>query len=152
TCDAGSSSASSPGFNGSAGSSFAGSTTPAISSALSSLPASLFSSNDFETGSSQRRRSLTDKHLQCVEQRLRIILTLIDGRRHGAALEQDMDRLPGRADGALDGEGYFSGHVDVLADECEIGRTLWNGGRHVAAAPGEPDVVDVGHVARHANR
>src|SRR5262244_3919505 len=30
---------------------FAGSTTPAISSALSSLPASLFSSNDFETGS-----------------------------------------------------------------------------------------------------
>src|SRR5262249_31262785 len=52
TCDAGSSSASSPGFNGSAGSSFAGSTTPTISSALSSLPASLFSSNDFETGSS----------------------------------------------------------------------------------------------------
>src|SRR5262249_16369618 len=101
---------------------------------------------------SQRRRSLTDKHLQCVEQRLRIILTLIDGRRHGAAVEQDMDRLPGRADGALDGEGYFSGHVDVLADESEIGRTLWNGGRHVAAAPGEPDVVDVGHVARHANR
>src|SRR5262249_29902956 len=89
---------------------------------------------------------LTDKHLQCVEQRLRIKLTLIDGRRHGAALEQDMDRLPGRADGALDGEGYFSGHVDVLADESEIGRTLWNGGRHVAAAPGEPDVVDVGHV------
>src|SRR5262249_25723952 len=29
----------------------------------------------------QRRRSLTDKHLQCVEQRLRIILTLIDGPR-----------------------------------------------------------------------
>ena len=51
-CDAGSSSASPPGFNGSAGSSFAGSTTPTISSALSSLPASLFSSNDFETGSS----------------------------------------------------------------------------------------------------
>src|SRR5262249_53120220 len=50
--DAGSSSASSPGFNGSAGSSFAGSTTPTISSALSSLPASLSSSNDFETGSS----------------------------------------------------------------------------------------------------
>src|SRR6201982_1121520 len=52
TCDAGSSSASSPGFNGSAGSSFAGSTTPTISSALSSLPASSSSSNDFEIGSS----------------------------------------------------------------------------------------------------
>src|SRR5262245_47503651 len=37
TCDAGSLSASSPGFNGSAGSSFAGSTTPTISSALSNL-------------------------------------------------------------------------------------------------------------------
>src|SRR5258707_10163776 len=40
-------------FNGSAGSSFAGSTTPTISSALSSLPASSSSSNDFEIGSSQ---------------------------------------------------------------------------------------------------
>ena len=44
-------SASSPGFNGSAGSSFDGSTTLTISSALSSLPASLCSSNDFEIGS-----------------------------------------------------------------------------------------------------
>src|SRR5262245_53766687 len=35
------------GFNGSAGSSFSGSTTPTISSALSNLPASLSSSNDF---------------------------------------------------------------------------------------------------------
>src|SRR4029450_2709583 len=48
-----SSSASSPGFNGSAGSSFAGNTTPTISSALSNLPASSPSSNDFEIGSSQ---------------------------------------------------------------------------------------------------
>src|SRR5262249_37526186 len=47
----GSSSASSLGFNGSAGSSFDGSTTPTISSALSSLPASLSFSNNFETGS-----------------------------------------------------------------------------------------------------
>src|SRR5258707_11900576 len=39
-------------FNGSAGSSFAGSTTPTISSALSNLPASSSSSNDFEIGSS----------------------------------------------------------------------------------------------------
>src|SRR2546430_126476 len=46
------SSASSPGFNGSAGSSFAGSTTPTTSSALSNLPASSSSSNDFEIGSS----------------------------------------------------------------------------------------------------
>jgi len=35
----------------SAGSSFVGSTTPTISSALSNLPASLSSSNDFEIGS-----------------------------------------------------------------------------------------------------
>src|SRR2546429_4123166 len=41
-------------FNGSAGSSFAGSTTPTISSALSSLLASLSSSNDFEIGSNYR--------------------------------------------------------------------------------------------------
>jgi hypothetical protein len=40
-------------FNGSAGSSFAGSTTPTISSAWSSSPASLSSSNDFEMGSNQ---------------------------------------------------------------------------------------------------
>src|SRR5207253_8073998 len=52
-CDAGSSSAFSPGFNGSAGSSFAGSTTPTISSALFNLPASSSSSNDFEIGSSK---------------------------------------------------------------------------------------------------
>jgi hypothetical protein len=39
---AGSSSASSPGFNGSAASLFAGNTTPTISSALSSLPAGPF--------------------------------------------------------------------------------------------------------------
>jgi hypothetical protein len=57
TCDAGSSSVSSPGFNGSAGSSFAGNTTPTISSALSSSPASLSFSNDFEIGSSHRPQS-----------------------------------------------------------------------------------------------
>src|SRR5215475_11440973 len=48
---AGSSSASSPGFNGSAGSSFAGSTTPRTSWALFNSPASLSSSGDFEIGS-----------------------------------------------------------------------------------------------------
>src|SRR5262249_24142955 len=41
-------------IRGSAGSSFVGSTTPTISSALSNLPASLSSSNDFEIGSSQK--------------------------------------------------------------------------------------------------
>jgi hypothetical protein len=54
----GSSSASSPGFNGSAGSSFAGSTTPTISSALSNLPASSSSSNNFEIGSSDPSSAL----------------------------------------------------------------------------------------------
>src|SRR5439155_5274706 len=45
---------SSPGFNGSAASLFAGNTTPTISSALSSSPASLSFSNDFEIGSNDR--------------------------------------------------------------------------------------------------
>ena len=63
-----------------------------------------------------------------------------------------MDRLPRRADGALDGEGDFLRHVDVLADEFEVGCALRNRRRHVAATPGKPDVVDVGQVARHANR
>src|SRR5262249_43502538 len=48
------------GFNGSAGSSFVGSTTPTISSALSNLPASLSSSNDFEIGS----REVSSDHLK----------------------------------------------------------------------------------------
>ena len=51
SCAAGSSSASSPRFNGSAVSLFAGNITPTISSALSSSPASLSFSNDFEIGS-----------------------------------------------------------------------------------------------------
>ena len=45
-----------------------------------------------------------------------IVLTLTNGRRGGAALEQDVDRLPRRLDRALDGEGYFPGNLDVLAD------------------------------------
>src|SRR5262249_6804075 len=52
-----------PGFNGSAGSSFAGSTTPRTSWALFNSPASLSSSGDFEIGSSQasRRRYVLSK-------------------------------------------------------------------------------------------
>ena len=70
------------------------------------------------------RGSLVDKHFQRVEQRLWIVLTLIHGRRRGAALEQDVDRLPRRADGAFDGEGYFPRNLDVLPDESQIGRPL----------------------------
>src|SRR6266700_2127150 len=81
------------------------------------------------------RGSPGDKHFQRIKQRLRIVLTLINGRRRGAALEQDVDRFPRRADGAFDGEGYFPGNLDVLADESEIGRPLGNRGRPVAAAP-----------------
>ena len=94
----------------------------------------------------------SDKNFQRIKQCLRIVLTLINGRRRGAALEQDVDRFPRRADGAFDGEGYFLRKLDVLADESEIGRPLWDWGRSVVAAPGQPDIVDVGHVARHANR
>src|SRR5215831_7354075 len=89
---------------------------------------------------------------QRIKQRLRVVLTLINGRRRGAALEQDVDRFACRADGAFDGEGYLPGNLDVLADESEIGRLLWNRGPPVAAAPGQPDIVDVRQVARHANR
>src|SRR5262245_29273395 len=73
--------------------------------------------------------SLGDEHFQSVEQRLGIELTLIDRRRRGAALEQDADRFPRRADGAFDGEGDFPGRLDVLADESEIGRPLRDRGR-----------------------
>jgi hypothetical protein len=45
-----------------------------------------------------------------------ILLTLTNGRRGGAALEQDVDRLPRRPDRALDGEGHIPGNLDVLAD------------------------------------
>jgi hypothetical protein len=51
-------------FNGNAGSSFAGSTTPTISSALSNLPAPSSSSNDFEIGSSQNLRGIGYHHFQ----------------------------------------------------------------------------------------
>jgi len=49
------------------------------------------------------------KHLQRAEQRLRIVLALINRRRRGAALEQEVNCFPRRAGGALDGEGYFPG-------------------------------------------
>src|SRR5260370_35351330 len=50
--------------NGGAGSSFAGSTTPTISSALSNLPAPSSSSNDFEIGSIQNLRGIGGHHFQ----------------------------------------------------------------------------------------
>jgi hypothetical protein len=90
----------------------------------------------------------SDKYLQRIKQCLRIVLTLINGRRRRAALEQDVDRFPRRADRAFDGEGYFPRNLDVLADEPEIGRPLWDWGRPVATAPGQPDIVDVGYVRR----
>jgi hypothetical protein len=43
------------------------------------------------------RGSLANRHLQRIKQRLGIELTLINGRRRGAALEQDLDRFPRRA-------------------------------------------------------
>src|SRR5262249_12697326 len=55
---------SSPGFNGSAGSSFAGSTTPRTSWALFNSPASLSSSGDFEIGSSVLRFRSSQTRLQ----------------------------------------------------------------------------------------
>src|SRR5690242_5601623 len=63
-----------------------------------------------------------------------------------------MNHLPRRSDGAFDGEGYFPRNLDVLADESEIGRSLRDRRRPVAAHPGEPDIVDIGQVAGHANR
>ena len=39
------------------------------------------------------------KHLQRVEQRLRIVLALINRRRRGAALEQEVNCFPRRAGG-----------------------------------------------------
>src|SRR6185369_16384119 len=92
------------------------------------------------------------EHLQRGEQRSRIVLALIDRWGRGTTTEQAVNRFPGRADGAFDGEGNLLGDLDVLADESEIGGSLQNRRRPVAAAPGKPDVVDVGHVARHANR
>src|SRR5579883_189370 len=94
----------------------------------------------------------TEEYLQRAQQRLRVELALINGWRRGTAVEQTMDRLPRRADGALDREGDLSRHLDVLADEPEIGRALRNGRRPVGTSAREPDVVHVGQVARHADR
>src|SRR6185295_7356272 len=93
-----------------------------------------------------------DKNLERAEQRFEIVLTLIDGWRRGATMEQAVNRFPGRADGAFDRKGDLLGNLDILTDQPEIGGPLQNRRRPVAAAPGKPDVVDVGHVARHANR
>src|SRR6201986_563363 len=79
------------------------------------------------------RRSREDKHFQRVEQRLWIVVTLVYRRWRGTALEQDVDRLPRRANGAFDGEGNLSRNLDVLADQSEIRRPLRNSGRPVAA-------------------
>src|SRR5215469_969373 len=96
--------------------------------------------------------SPSDKHLQRGEQCSRIVLALIDGWGRGATIEQAVNRFPGRADGAFDGEGNLPGNLDVLTEESEIGGALRNRRRPVVLAPGKPDVVDVGHVARHAHR
>jgi hypothetical protein len=62
--------------------SFAGSTTPTISSALSSLPASLSSSNDFEIGSNKREVCATNLRLQVLNvSRLNI---LADNKRRNS--------------------------------------------------------------------
>ena len=72
--------------------------------------------------------ALTEKHLQRAEQRLRIVLALINGRRRGAALEQKVNRFPRRAGRVFDGERHIPRNLDVLADESEIGRPLRNHG------------------------
>ena len=109
-------------------------------------PQTIFASGVAPHSKSLRRVRLVPifaiKHFQRINQRLRIVLTLINGRRRGAALEQKVDRFPRRADGAFDGQGYFPGNLDILADEPEIGRPLWNRGRPVATAPWQPDIVD----------
>src|SRR5579883_980243 len=93
------------------------------------------------------KASPAHKHLQRSEECARIALALINGWRRGTTIEQSVDRLPGRADGAFDGEGNLPGDLDVLTDESEIGGPLRDRRRPVAAAPRKPDVVDVGHVA-----
>src|SRR5271165_7407896 len=79
-----------------------------------------------------RRPSLTEKHLERVEQRLRIVVGLINGRRLGAALEQGVNGIPGGAGGVFDGERDLLRNLDVLADEAEIGRPLGDHARPVA--------------------
>src|SRR5262249_57062533 len=78
-------------FNGSAGSLFAGSTTPTISSASSSLPASLSSSNDFETGSSLDRpggnvTGVTNLSVELVQQQVEMLHELVPTATVAAAL------------------------------------------------------------------
>ena len=77
TCDVGSSSASLPGSSGSAVSLFVGSTTLRTSCALYSSPASLSSSRDFETSSSQGKQN---EYWIC------------RSRRHGTSYLASLDR------------------------------------------------------------
>jgi hypothetical protein len=67
-------------------------------------------------GHDSLKSSLTEKHHQRGEQRLRIVLTLIYRRRRRAVLEQEVNRLPRGAGGVFDGER------DILRNPPRTGR------------------------------
>src|SRR5262249_54084509 len=108
------SSASSPGFNGSAGSSFVGSTTPTISSALSNLPASLSSSNNFEIvlviSTDPKVRVLSALHRRATQN------PALTERPRG--LEVDRQFVPGRLlHRKIGGLGTLENLIDVAGDD-----------------------------------
>src|ERR1700722_14521966 len=92
------------------------------------------------------------ERLQRAEQRLRIMIALVDVRWLGAALQQCVDRFPGRASRILDGERHLLLDFDVLADETEIGGSRLNWRRTVGTRPRHPDIVDERHIAWDAFR
>src|SRR5262245_25796038 len=98
------------------------------------------------------RRSLADKYFQCIEQRPQIPLTLINRRRCGATLEQDVYRFPRRASGVFDRKRHLLWHLYILADESEISGSFRNWGRSVGACARHPDVVHIGQVTGNADR
>ena len=80
------------------------------------------------------------------------VLTLIDGRWRGTALEQAMDRLPGGAGRVFDSERYLLRNFRELAEQAEVGCSLGDRAGPVDACARHPDAVHVGQIAGDADR
>src|SRR4029077_20587572 len=94
----------------------------------------------------------TQKHFRSRPHALQVELALVDIRRGGTALDQTINRFPGRARGVFKRERDVPFKLDVLTQEAQIGYALRNHGWPVATLAAQPDVGDVGHVAGNADR
>ena len=87
--------------------------------------------------------SQAKEYSQGAEEGFRVVLALVDRGWSGAALQKEVDRLPGAASGVFDGERDVTREFNILTDEAEIGCTLGYDRRAIGATARKPDVVDV---------